>query len=568
MLEDLAIKNLAVVEKARIRPAAGMTVITGSTGGGKSLIVTALKLLRGGKAAAALVRRGAERAVVDGSFRLSRGERSDSLRAAAVRILGEEPEEDLVVLSRVVEASGRSRAYACGRPITVGQLRQLGSLLIEVHGQGESAMLCRPQAQAEMVDQFGGLEEERKAFAAALDRARDLARELEERARGEGERRDRIDLLSFQLDQIRRVAPEPGELSRLEERRSVLANLERLRELLDGAGRELSQEEACITERLGRVLSRLEEAARFDRRAAEPLEALGEAEELLREAGGRVLSHLHSLDEGGDRLDTIEERIHGIRTLCNRFGVEESGLEELARRFEEELDRLRELDEGAGTLTGEAAAALTRAAEAGRRLAAKRGRAGGKLCRALADDLARMGMGSAKVGLVQEPLPDHRLLAEATPWGAGRVEFLLRANPGEKELPLARVASGGERARVMLALKKRLADADTVPLLVLDEIDAEVGGRLGGAIGRELKEVALSHQVICVTHLPQVAAYGDEQVVVEKGVERGRTFARVRSVVGRERDRELAAMSRGGPPEEGEIRRARQLRREAGGEPA
>lgn len=565
MLEDLVIRNLAVIAEAHLAPGPGLTVISGSTGGGKSLLVAALKLLRGERAPAGLVRAGARECRVDGSFRLSAGERSAAARDLVCSLLGEAPEEDQLVLSRCIDAAGRSRAFICGRPVPLATLNQVGAFLLEIHGQGESAMLMRPAMQAEMLDHFAGLGTLRARFAKALARARSAASALEERARDRREREERRGRLAFQVAELAALAPRAGELERLEGERKVAVHRERLRALLGEAVERLSEGEQPLLEGLGAARAAIEEAARLDPRLEGAAGALAEAELQARDAAGELLSRAGDLEADPGRLEALEERIAGLRSAMTRHGRDEAGLQELHEELSAELERVEDLERGGEALAAELAGAIAEAGRSGRELVERRRSAGRKLCRALERDLADLGMEKARLEVAVGEAGDEELLEGASALGPGPVTFHLQANPGEEARPLARVASGGERARVMLALKRRLADADTVPVLVLDEIDAEVGGRLGAALGRKLREVSASHQVLCVTHLPQVAAFGETHIVVAKQVEGERTFARVEAVEGAARDRELAAMSRGEALSPADLAEARRLLEEAGG---
>ncbi len=562
MLETLVIRNLAVIESATLNFSPGLTVLTGSTGGGKSLVVLALKLVRGEKASASYIRTGASRCSIDAVFRLGKGERSDAVRDLVLQALGQEVEDELI-LSRVVEVSGRSRAYVQSRPVTLSSFQRIGSFLLEIHGQGESAMLFRPSIQAEILDHYAGSADTRREFGKTLQQARELKAKISRILEDRKVLRDKIDLLSFHIKEIESLAPEPGELARLEGERRILANVEKLRDLLEGITGVLSQGESNVVSSLGRAETMFQEACSMDPSLAEGLKQIEEAYLLVKEADSAALSRLHSLEADPSRLEWIEERLQKLRHLCMKFGRNEGGLIELKEEMEKELEELESMESGESSLFRELESLVSRLRKLGRKLTGERRKAGKRLEKEIHQELKDLGMEKARLFIeVGEP-EEGSILEKASMSGPGNVEFLLQPNPGEKPKPISMVASGGERARVMLALKKRLADADTVPVVVFDEIDAEVGARIGDIIGKKIKEVSRFHQVVCVTHLPQVAAFGDTHFLVKKVVEGERTFSRVEEITGIERDREIAEMGKGKRASKKDVEEAGKLRRQA-----
>ena len=564
MLETLVIKNLAVIEKAEINFSPRLNVLTGSTGGGKSLVVAALKLLRGEKGSAKLVRTGAKQCTIDGIFKLGSGERSKAVKELAEEILGEEIEEESLILSRVLDVSGRSKSFIQGRPVPLNSFQRIGAFLLEIHGQGENAMLFKPSIQAQFLDQYGGCSDLRKKYSELLKKAREIRDSLKNLIENKKDLRDKIDLLSFHIDEIEKLAPEPGELAALEKEFKLLSNIEELRENLSEAANILSQNEFNLLSNLGKVEDLVDQAASKDPSLEEALKCLEQGYLLIKEADSIIISKLHSLEADPARLEWVAERIDKIKKLCMKFSKDEKGLLDLKNQMQKELEDLEKIETGEEDLSKELKKLVSQLSNLGRELVKKRRKAGIKLSKEVEKDLKDLGMEKAKLFIEAYNTSQEDILDKSSLYGPGPVEFLLQANPGEEPKPLAKVASGGERARVMLALKKRLADADTVPVVVFDEVDAEVGARLGDIIGRKIKEVSKFHQVICVTHVPQVAAFGDKHFLVEKTIKGERTYSLIKEIKGRERDKEIATMSKGSKIKKKDIEEARKLRKEFG----
>ncbi|MGA1522430.1 MAG: DNA repair protein RecN [Planctomycetota bacterium] len=555
MLQSLHIRDLALVAAAEVRFDRGLNVLSGATGGGKSLVVTALKLLRGEKAASGLVRHGADELRIDGEFVLPVvGGPEPEGRAAPVRVAvegipGRPMEGDVLVVTRIVDARGRSKIRVDGRPATLQDLRDIGSHLLEIHGQGETRALMRPEIQAETLDAFGGTAGLRREFAAALSVARAAETRLAAVAGTERARQERVGFLRFQLAEMDEIGLEEGEIARVEDEHQVLAHLDRLREGLDGAvlalqgGDEREGAEDC----LGEATRSLEDAAEIDRELAPAVEFLHEAQNLVAEASRLLLSRGGALEHDPARLATLEERLGTLRRALRRFGPTEADF--LARREAMQVD-LHELDEAAAgpeAREAERGGALDALAAVARRLCRARRRAAERFVAAIEAELADLGMPHThvRVSFDEDPGQGLELLRNATPHGPGPLEFEVRINPGEPFRLMRETASGGETARIVLAIKKGLADQDRVPFVVFDEIDAEIGGRLGLQVGEKLRAVSANHQTLIVTHLPQVAAFADAHFRVDKLVREDRTWTSVTRLDGPAREAELAAMTVG-----------------------
>ena len=544
MLLSLHIRDLALLDAAEIAFGPGLNVISGETGGGKSLVIAALQLLRGEKADARLVRHGAAELRVDGEFALHDGPRARAIPDVVRAELGFELSGDVVLVTRIVDAAGRSRARIDDRPATLTALRTLGAYLLEIHGQADARCLMRPELQAETLDAFAGCGALREQFARALADARAVQVRLTDALGAQRDQKGRAQLLEFQVEAMEQLGLEEGELERLEREHTLLANLDRQRELLDGALADLQDAEENAASLLGRAARRAHEAAAIDPDLADAAQQLDEAEVLLADAARRLQSGLARLDLDPDRLAEVDARLSEVRASVQRFGPDEARWFAALAQARLDLARLTDAAEQPDALAAELARATGVAFELAKKLVRARKKAIPTFCAAIQTELQSLRMAETRLRVdMVEAVSEAKLLETATAHGPSPVELMVRVNTGEPFHPLRDTASGGELARVVLAVKKSLADQDRVPFLVFDEIDAEIGGRLGLVVGRKLREVAAHHQVLIVTHLPQVAAFADVHLRVSKAVVDGRTHSTVARLDAAERAAELAAMS-------------------------
>lgn len=544
MLQTLTIRDLALIEEAEVSFTDGFNVISGETGGGKSLVIAALKLLRGEKGRGDRVRHGAKELRVDAEFVLGEGERSLGVAEAVQELCGVELEDELLIVTRIVDSKGRSRARVNGRPITLAALRELGGWLLEIHGQGDSRALMRPEIQCETLDNFAGTRGLREDFALALDEAR-ACRERRDAVLGsEAERQSRCEFLRYQIQELEALDLRQGELAELEKEHRILAHLDRMRELLSEALGKLSEGEPAVIDLLGQAERAVGEASRIDEALGDAAGMLQEAEVSVQEAGRVLQSHFAALDLDPARLAAVEERLAELRRALQRFGP---GEEQFLARLAGMQDELAQLTDGTHSpeaLEQELQDKLAAAMALGQKLIKARKKAATRFTKAVEVELAQLGMERTKLRVdMGEKLSAETFLDSATRHGPGPVDFVVRINPGEPELSMRESASGGEMARIVLAIKKCLADQDRVPFLVFDEVDAEIGGRLGFQVGGKLRAVAQHHQLLIVTHLPQVAAFAEAHFKVEKQVQKSRTVTGVRRLDARDVERELAAMS-------------------------
>jgi len=555
VLLELTIENYAVIGQLRVRFHTGLNLLTGETGSGKSILVDALGLLLGGRASGDMVRTGESRARVAGRFEVR--------NSAAIRRLlepaGIEIEEGELLLEREVLAEGKSRAYVGSRPVAASILRELAPHLADIHGQHDQQLLFSPEAQRDMLDDFAARPELAERVAAIFREWRAAGSELEELERSEQEKLRLLDLWSFQRKEIEAAAMEPGEDATLENERRVLQNVQRLEEAASAAYAALydSPESALALTRL--ASKRVDELSRIDASIDGVREQLNAAALSLQEASYTLRDYLGRLEANPARLEEVENRLAAIDRLKRKYGqsVEEilAFLEEVRKQIasvENAGQRMEELRRAQKKLAAEFE---TRAAE----LTAARQAAGRKLEKRVEAELAQLAMERAV----------FRVRIAPAPWsesGADAIEFLVSANPGEEPRPLEKVASGGEISRIALALKTCLAPpkAALIRTLVFDEVDAGVGGSAAEGVGRRLKKLAAANQVLCVTHLPQIASFADHHYRVEKREARGRTVAEIEELNTAERTREIGRMLSGQKVTPEALKHAEQLIRMSG----
>jgi DNA repair protein RecN (Recombination protein N) len=558
VLEELRIRGLGVIDDAVLPLGPGLTVVTGETGAGKTMVVTGLLLLFGGRADSDRVRAGADQAIVDGRLVLDpSGSSSAAAVAAGVADAGGELDDDgSLVLRRVVSPAGRSRAHVGGAPAPVGVLARLSEQLLAVHGQSDQLRLARPAEQRGALDRYAGLDT--APFAAAFERWRAADERLTDRLARTRELQREADLLSAGLAEIEAADPQPGEDVELATEAGRLTHSDGLRlaarqahDALMGDPDDPSTEAADVTSLLavaGRALS--QEAGddpQLDALARRVTELTGLAADL----GSELSQYVDRLDADPARLATVQDRRAVLTALTRRYAEDIDGVLAWAQQASEQLRDLDVSDSALAALAAERDAAAGEASELALELRTNRLAAADRLAAAVTGELTGLAMPSAQVRIAvrpRAPITGSPVLdvggapAGVSPNGADEVELLLRAHPDAPELPIQRGASGGELSRVMLALEVSLADTDPVPTMVFDEVDAGVGGRAAVEVGRRLARLARDRQVLVVTHLAQVAAYADRHIVVDKSGADGVTRSDVRLVQGADRTVELSRM--------------------------
>jgi len=572
MLEEIRIGSLGVIESSTLELGPGLTVITGETGAGKTMIVTALGLLLGGRADSGAVRSGARTARVEGVVRVA----ELAAFASAVEEAGGEVEDHLVVLARNVSAEGRSRAFVGGASVPVSVLAEVAEPLVAVHGQSDQHRLLRARAQREALDRFGG---ERTAALLATyrdlhDRLAATERELDEVVRTARDRAREADLLRFGLGEVEAVSPEPGEDAALAAEESRLGFADTLRTAAEQAREALSsdqdQPDALATTAAAR--SFLDGVREHDPEAGDLADRLSEITYLLSDLAADVASYASRVETDPARLAVVSERRAALTALTRKYG---DTIDEVLAWAQASAERLLDLDNTDGRIEElrEAQAALRHdLGRAGEALSESRREAAARLGAEVTEELTLLAMPHARLGIevrqTEQPAPEdgeNGPLRVGERWlrfgssGVDEVEFLLAANTGSEPRPLNKGASGGELSRVMLALEVALAGTSPVPTFVFDEVDAGVGGTAAVEVGRRLARLAQDAQVLVVTHLPQVAAYADRHVVVAKSQDGSVTSSGLTVLNAEERERELSRMLAGLTDSDTALAHAREL---------
>lgn len=572
MLLELAITDFAIIQSSRITFGPGMHVLTGETGAGKSILLDALGLVLGDRASSDVVRTGARRARVEALFEL------DGTRGAQVRSLldeqGIEADEEHLVIAREVAGNGRSTARINGQIVTVSQLDAIGDLLVDIHGQSDHFAIRRKDEQRRMLDRYAGLEDATAEVAELAAQTLDLRRRLTSLATGERERAQRRDLLAFQVEEIDAAALQAGEDERLGQEQRVLGNAEMLREESQRALTMLSGEDLeAVGMDVGTALKQAEQGlakvAGVDASAASLAERLAEIAILADDVAHDLRAYLDTVEVNEERLAEIEDRLELIRTLKRKYGATIDDVLAFRDDAERELQSLtgeeydteslqQRLSDVERALSGKAAALSRARREAAATLSAE-----------IEESIASLRMGNGVVQIAVEQHDDPNGIAVELDGalrsvrfdrtGIDDVEILVAPNRGESPKPLGRIASGGETARIMLAFKSVLSEHDSTPTLVFDEIDVGVGGRTGQVVGERLRDLSDRHQVIVITHLPQIAALADRHAKISKAEVENRVVSQVSELENGEVEHEIAAMLDGEPVTPASIDAARAM---------
>ncbi len=525
MLTSLRIRNLALVADLTLELQPGFNAITGETGAGKSVILGAIQLVLGQRADRGAIRSGADSCSVEALFNVG------ALRDPIDCLLEEhgiDPcEAGALVLKRSFTASGTNRQFINGSPTTLSTLAVLGSLLVDLHGPHEHQSLLQPARQLAILDAFGGIGARRDAFATL--HARRLALEAEKTALVVDELTyaRQLDLLRFQAHEIRNARLQAGEEESLAAEYQRSSNSARLLELSQGAASALADDEDALLTRLGSLGRVLQELARIDPGAQALMEQFEQAASLLGDLQHDLSRYAGNVELDPERLAQLQERLDLVQSLRRKYGTTVEEVLAFGERAQQELDALEGRDAELARIQSDLARVDQEMIDASNALAGDRRRVAPRLAKAVVKELAALGFRQAGFEAAIRPTPGHDSPATAGPTGFDQCEFLFAPNPGEPARPLRAIASSGELARVMLALKTVLAAEDEVPVLVFDEVDANVGGETAHAVGEKMRLIARSHQVLCITHLAPVAAHAAAHYVVSKDVHAGRTESRI-----------------------------------------
>ncbi len=540
MLRELHISNLAVISNARIELAAGLNCFTGATGAGKSLVIGALEVLLGLRAPGEMLRPGAEEGRVSGVFEVRDPvtlKQIETVTDVAVTADGGE-----ILLTRKLYASGRSSVSINGQPITLGMLKQVSEHLVDVHGQHDHQYLLKPANQLDVLDQFGDLWSLREKYRAVFDQLQSTKQRLDELTTNGQLRRQQLDLYKFQAAEIDAAELDPAEYAELKSRASVLINLEKLKKDAGAAHTSLYEADGSLLEQLKTVVATLTELAALDKQLAPVANQVRESTLNLEEAAFDIGRYLDKLDLDPGELAEVNERLNTINRVLNKYGDPIEFTIQHRVQIQSQIEDLERTTEDLTALQKKIEPLRKELKQLGEELSVKRQAVAKKIAPMIEGSLAELGMEKAKFNITVATAPAMAGQLPATATGFDQVEFIAQTNPGQLAQPLRKIASGGELSRIMLALKGILAQSDRVSVLVFDEIDANVGGRLGSIIGNKLRSLATHHQVLCITHLPQIASYADRHFTVRKEVTSGLTESKVRQMEGPERLEELSEM--------------------------
>ena len=555
MLTELNIRNFAIIDELRVAFHAGFNVLTGETGAGKSIILDAIMLVLGGRADTSIIRAGATTAFVEASFSLNGATKKTILPLLSEEGLDEEGNNHLFI-ARELRENGRNICRVNGRSVNLTVLRQIAAPLIDIHGQGDHLSLLKPRSHLPLLDAYAGLNNERRTFAQTVRKQSKLQTELNSLQQDERDTAQRVEMLQFQIKEIDAANLQEKEEAELREERTRLANSEQLMRhaseavtLLTGMDNDGDQATA-VADLLGQTERGLIQLARYDETQGSLLEQLQGLIYQLSELSSDLQSYLDKLEFNPSRLDFIEERIELIQTLKRKYGEDIPAILALRDKATAQLDKISHSEERIAELQVEMADSLHKLGALGQTLSQKRKVSANKLATAIEAQLDDLSMSGARFEVDFQEEADangafvgsKRLSFDQT--GIDKVAFLISTNPGEPLKPMAKVASGGETARLMLALKTALAQVDGTPTLIFDEIDQGIGGRIGDVVGRKLwgLTAVANHQVVVVTHLPQLAGYGDIHFHVSKAIKEGRTITAVSELGHIGRVEELADM--------------------------
>jgi DNA repair protein RecN (Recombination protein N) len=568
MLSELRIQDFAIIDELTMELGPGFTIFTGETGAGKSIIIDAVEMILGGRAETVNIRSGSEKALIEGTFRV--GERVKD----TINVILEEQElleeNDVLILSREIRREGRNICRVNGRVVALGVLREIGQLLVDVHGQSEHLSLLRVSEHINLLDRFAQVNDLLREYVQEYGSLKSMKSELNKLHQTEADSAQRADLLAYQINEIKSADLQLGEEQKLTEERNRLANAEQLAEYTQQAILALDDgldEGTSAIDILGKVFHALTGLIKVDPSVDKEFQSATDLFEAANELVHRLKVYREQIEYSPDRLNEVEERIEMIRALQRKYGEEFPEIFEYAEKARIELDAITHAEERIEELQNFVIEHVKRLSKLAIELSNRRKEASVHLAKGVDGELSDLRMEGAQFGVNQDWCEDEdgvtiegrKVSFQAS--GIDRIEFLVAPNPGEGLKPLAKIASGGETTRLMLAMKGVLAQADQTPSLIFDEIDQGIGGRVGAIVGRKLWRLARNHQVLCITHLPQLAAYGDDHFNVAKRVESGRTHTVTHLLEYTERIEELALML--GGKTESNLRSAEQLLQQA-----
>ncbi len=563
MLRSLYVRNYALIEEIEVEFESGLNIITGETGAGKSILIDALGLILGERASSEVVRKGADKTVVEGIFYVGGNKKIK-------KILDENDIEfsDELILRREVSAKGQSRCFANDTPISLSVMKEIGNHLVDLHGQHEHQSLLRVETHIELLDDFGGLIGMVEEFKKELNKLEDYYKELDELKHKESLLREKRELYEFQLREIETINPEVGEVEELEGELKLLENAEKLYEATSRLYSMLYGSETSIHDLLVIVRNQLEDLSAIDKRFQPFVEDARSAQVIISEITNFVQSYNSRIEFNPERLEYIRERLHALNRLSKKYGGSIEKVIEYRDRIKRELEIAENFEEEIARIEKRIDEQVKVCSEIAERLSSKRREVAEDVSEAIVSVLKELGIENAKFEVKIENRPKRSgrcyvklgdVSYEVTSRGIDFVEFYISTNIGEDPKPLVKVASGGEISRIMLALKSVLAKSERLPLLVFDEIDTGISGRIAQKVGQSLKNLSKYHQIIAITHLPQIASFADTHFLAEKVIRDGRAVTRIRKLEVEERIKEIAKLMSGEEVTQASIESAKEL---------
>ncbi len=544
MLSELYISNFALIDDITVKFNKGLNIFTGTTGVGKSLIIGALNFLLGSRVTNDIVRTGKKDVSVSGVFII----KNEHIRKKLEEHIDSFDDEEIII-QRNLDQNGRNRCRLNNQPITVPLLKEIGELLVNIHGQHEHESLTKPLNQLIILDGFGKLDTNRGKFTEVYTKAIEKERLIQSLNEHQEARKRQIELYHFEIDEIESACLKPDELDILEQERFILANSERIQNTLSDCTDSLYESDNSIISRLKEISNELSKIKDIDNSFENPLEVCNQSLFQLEDVAITLSKCVEGHDFDPERLEQIEDRIETIRRLKGKYGETIEDMLSYCKESKSKLEQLLKENEDLGSTEKELEKLRKSVIDSGKKLTQSRAKAGTKLSALVKKELADLGITNGKfdidISFIDITNTEQFNLEDGSRSGFDHIEFMFSSNPGEELKPLGKIASGGEISRIMLALKRHLASADQTPVLIFDEIDANIGGRMGRIIGEKLRLVSQSHQVICITHLPQIASYSEQHFKVNKFSRNSKTFVTIDILSTKERLEEIAEMIRG-----------------------
>jgi DNA repair protein RecN (Recombination protein N) len=544
MLSELYISNFALIDDITIKFDKGLNIFTGTTGVGKSLIIGALNFLLGSRVTNDIVRTGKKDVSVSGVFII----KNEHIREKLKEHIDSFDDEEIII-QRNLDQDGRNRCRLNNQPITVPLLKEIGELLVNIHGQHEHESLTKPLNQLIILDGFGKLDTNRDKFTEVYTKAIGKERLIQELKENREARKRQIDLHNFEINEIESACLKPDEPDILEKERFILANSEKIQTTLSYCTDSLYESDNSIISRLKEISNELSKIKDIDNSFENPLEICNQSLYQLEDAAITLSKCVEGHDFDPERLEQIEDRIETIRRLKSKYGETIEDILSYCKESKLKLEQLLKENEDLGSTEKELKELRKSVIDSGKNLTQLRKKAGAKLSTLVKKELEGLGITNGRfdidISTIDMTNAEPFNLEYSSRTGFDHIEFMFSSNPGEELKPLRKIASGGEISRIMLALKRHLATADQTPVLIFDEIDANIGGRMGKVIGEKLRLVSQSHQVICITHLPQIASYAEQHFKVNKFAKNNKTFVTIEILSAKECLEEIAEMIRG-----------------------